>query len=140
MFHGPPTPRGITGFSARIRRSFAREDWYVANLAIPVSVSRIVFKHGRSFHDRGCSKASIGEPRVQVQTLKDGDWISVGTVVDYPNTTTTSDMGIKPDSKFTLRPAKPAQAVADRVSRAPASGDNPAQAFSSRRELEAFAP
>ena len=117
----------------------AREDWYAVTPAAPVAVSRIVFTHGRSFHDGGWFDASTGKPRVQIQSVKDGDWITIGTLEDYPNTTKTSDAGIKPGSKFTLRLATPIQAVAVRVAGTPACGDTPAQAFSSCAELEAFA-
>ena len=46
---------------------------------------------------------------------------------------------LKPGQPFALRLKQPVAALAVRVIGDPASGDNPAQAFSSCAEIEAFA-
>jgi DUF1680 family protein len=118
----------------------ASEDWYAVALDSGVRIARVVFTHGRNFHDGGWFDASQGKPQVQVQTEKGAPWTRIGCLEDYPATTKVSDAGLKPGARFTLRLAVPVEAVAVRVLGVPASGDNPAQAFSSCGELEAFSP
>jgi hypothetical protein len=117
----------------------AAEDWYAVSLAEPVAIQRVVFTHGRNFHDGGWFDVSGGKPKVQIRATADGEWQTVGELGDYPSTTATADGGIKAGQKFTLRLATPVKALAARVIGKPASGSNPAQAFSSCGELEAFA-
>ncbi|MBV9867654.1 MAG: glycoside hydrolase family 127 protein [Abitibacteriaceae bacterium] len=115
------------------------EDWFAVDVDAPVTVRRIVFAHGKSFHDGGWFDASAGKPRIQVQHEKGGAWETVGTLTDYPDTTATDAHGLKDGQMFTLKLQAPLQAVAVRVIGKPASGDNPAQAFASCGELQAFA-
>jgi DUF1680 family protein len=118
----------------------SKEDWFAVTLAAPVNVHRVVFAHGRTFHDGGWFDASAGKPRVQVQRSTGGAWETVGELSDYPGTTATDHQQLKPGQKFTLRLASPEKAVAVRVTGVPACGDNPGQAFSSCAELQAFEP
>lgn len=117
----------------------AGEDWYAVSLDAPASIGRIVFAHGRNFHDGGWFDTSAGKPRLQVQRTKGGPWETVAEVADYPATSATANPGLKPGQRFTLRLASPVPAVALRVVGKPAVGDNPNQAFSSCAELQAFA-
>lgn len=117
----------------------AAEDWFAVTLDEPVSLQRVVFTHGRNFHDGGWFDARAGKPRVQVQRQKGGAWETVGELGDYPSTTDTKNGGLKPGQKFTLRLPAPIRALAVRVAGVPACGDNSKQAFSSCAELEAFA-
>jgi hypothetical protein len=117
----------------------AAEDWYAVMLDEPAAIGRVVFAHGRNFPDGGWFDASGGKPRVQIRLAVDGEWQTVGELADYPATTATSNAGIKPAQKITVRLASPARAIAIRVVGKPAGGSKPAQAFSSCGELEAFA-
>ncbi len=117
----------------------AAEDWYALSLGEPATIGRVVFHHGRTFHDGGWFDASRGKPRVQVQRDPNGPWETVGELADYPAATATSAPDLKPGQPFALRLKQPVAARAVRIIGAPASGDNSAQAFSSCAEIEAFA-
>lgn len=117
----------------------AREDWYAVTLAKPAQVRRIVFAHGKSFHDGGWFDATAGKPKLQVRRTPAGAWETVGELSDYPATTATDNRKLKPGQTFTLRLPKAMAVVGVRLLGAPASGDKPQQAFSSCAELQAFA-
>ena len=72
----------------------AVEDWFAVTLAAPAELQRVVFVHGKTFHDGGWFDASAGQPRVQVQTAEKGQWETVGVLKDYPATTATSAAGL----------------------------------------------
>ena len=116
----------------------AAEDWYAVTLSEPVTIGRVVFAHGRTFHDGGWFDVTGGKPQVQIKTSAEGAWQTVGRLEGYPATTATTDARLRSGQKFTLRLASPVKAIALRVVGRPASGDNPAQALSSCGELEAF--
>lgn len=117
----------------------AEEDWYAVTLPRAVRISRVVFRHGRNFHDGGWFDASAGKPRVEIRRRPADPWEPVGLLEDYPATTATSPADLRPGQPFELKLTRPVSAVAVRVVGRPASGDNPVQAFSSCGELEAFA-
>ena len=110
----------------------AKEDWFAVSLDAPVTIRRIVFAHGKSFHDGGWF---TNKPRVQIQREKNGAWETVGVLADYP----VDGKKLKAGQTFTLKLAEPVKTVAVRVIGTPASGDNSKQAFSSCAELQAFA-
>ena len=115
----------------------AAEDWYALVRDTPVEINRVVFVHGRSFHDGGWFDTSAGKPRIQVRTEKSGEWTTVATLDSYPNTTAANSGGLHDGQKFETRfPAISAAAI--RIVGKPASGDNAAQTFSSCAELQAF--
>jgi hypothetical protein len=114
------------------------EDWYAIQLDQPVTVRRIVYAHGRTFHDGGWFDASAAKPRIEVQREKNGPWTPVGTLDSYPATTATDSRGLKDGQSFTLRLAAPEKVVAVRVIGKPAVGDNSKQSFSSCAELQAL--
>lgn len=116
----------------------AEEDWYAATLEEPVTANRVVFIHGDTFHDGGWFDTSGGRPRAQVKADKDAEWQTVGELADYPPTTAASAGLLKAGERYTCKLASPAKFLAIRVIGKPASGDNPAQAFSSCAELQAF--
>lgn len=115
------------------------EDWYAVALDQPTTIRRVVYAHGRSFHDGGWFDASAGKPRIQGQTEKNGPWVNLGLLDSYPATTAIDSRGIKEGQEFTLRLPEGQRLVALRVIGKPACGDNPNQAFSSCAELQAFA-
>jgi DUF1680 family protein len=117
----------------------AQEDWFAVALDAPVSVKRIVFAHGKTFHDGGWFDTSGGKPRIEVKQAKDGKWEPVGELKDYPAATAISSAGLKNGEKFETRLSAPITIWAVRVSGKPACGDNPQQAFASCAELQAFA-
>lgn len=116
-----------------------KEDWYAVELVRPREIRGIVFAHGKDFHDGGWFDASSGKPRVQVRREPGGEWETVGELTGYPDTTSTDSKGLKPGQAFEVRFSQPRQGVAVRVAGQPASGDNPAQAFSSCAELRPIA-
>ncbi len=114
------------------------EDWFAVTLDEPVTISQVVFAHGKTFHDGGWFDASAGKPRLQVKAAADAQWETVGELKDYPATTVTDPAGLKAGESFTCQLTNPIKALAVRVVGKPASGDNPRRAFSSCAELQAF--
>lgn len=103
-----------------------------------VSISRIAFTHGQTFHDGGWFVNDGQGPRIEVQERRDGPWVSLGSLPNYPRTTISNPAGLKPGQKFDLVLPKKMKVLAIRVVGTPASGDNPKQSFSSCGELQAF--
>ena len=62
----------------------AKEDWYAVALDQPVTVGRVVFLHGRTFHDGGWFDTSAGKPKVQIQATQGSEWKTVGELADSP--------------------------------------------------------
>jgi DUF1680 family protein len=118
----------------------ATEDWFAVTLDEPRTIARVVFRHGRTFHDGGWFDASAGKPRVEIQTSKQGPWQNAAEFKKYPDTSATSPANLKGGEKFECQLASPAKVWAVRVLGKPACGDNPQQAFASCAELEAFEP
>lgn len=118
----------------------SKEDWFAVTLDAPIAIRRVVFRHGKNFHDGGWFDASAGKPKVQIQREKDGAWETIGELRDYPATTATSNANLEFSQAFTLQLARPVKALAVRVIGVPACGDNPKQNFSSCAELQAFDP
>lgn len=127
-------------YSVTFNLKRAAEDWYAVTLDEAVPIGRVVFTHGKTFHDGGWFDASAGKPRVQVKATAEGDWQSVGELKDYPATSATDSAGLTGGERFECQLAIPTKACGVRVAGKPASGDNARQAFSSCAELEAFAP
>jgi hypothetical protein len=116
----------------------ADEDWFAVTLDEPVTVGRVVFAHGKTFHDGGWFDASAGKPRVQAQLTKGGPWETVGELIDYPPTTASSAPNLKRGNPFNCRLSTPRSVYGVRVIGKPACGDKPQQAFSSCAELQAY--
>ena len=115
----------------------ATEDWFAVTLAVPAEVKRVIFVHGKTFHDGGWFDASAGQPQVQVQTAEKGQWETVGVLKDYPATAATTAAGLKGGERFACELPKATRVYGVRVVGKPASGDNPEQAFASCAELQA---
>ena len=45
----------------------ANEDWFAVTLDEPIAVSRVVFAHGKTFHDGGWFDASAGNARARAE-------------------------------------------------------------------------
>ena len=114
------------------------EDWFAVQLHEPVTVKRVLFAHGKTFHDGGWFDATAGKPRVQVQRTKDGAWETVAEFKDYPTTTAKDPEEMEGSESVICTLAEPLKVWAVRVIGKPACGDNPQQAFSSCAELQAF--
>jgi hypothetical protein len=114
-------------------------DWFQVKLDEPATVKRIIFAHGKTFHDGGWFDATAGKPRLEAQLTQGGAWERIGQFDDYPATTSTDPAGLHGTERFvcTLETAKRVYAL--RVVGKPASGDNPQQRFTSCAELQAFA-
>lgn len=115
-----------------------REDWFAVQAEHPVTLNRVVYHHGNTFHDGGWFDTTAGKPRIEIRRTPTATWEPIGALEDYPATTATDAKGLQSGQAFTLRLAQPVTVVALRVVGTPASGDNPKQAFSSCAELEAF--
>ena len=85
----------------------APEDWFSVALDAPVMIARVVYAHGSTFHDGGWFDASVGKPRVEVQSVKDGPWETVGEFKAYPQTTATSAAGLVGGERFECDLANP---------------------------------
>ena len=109
--------------------------WFAVTLDAPATFSRLRYVHGHSFHDGGWYD---GKPRFQIKETAASEWHDVGTLDAYPATTATDSAGLRGGEAFDLTLPAPVKAVALRVIGKPACGDNPAQAFASCAELEAF--
>ncbi len=123
------------------KRPASNEDWFAVTLPAPIEARRFVFTHGKNFHDGGWFDTSSGKPRVQVQRVAGGEWETIGELAEYPATTATKGDHERltwSNRRFTLALEDPVRFTAVRVIGVPASGDNPAQAFSSCAGLEAF--
>ena len=115
----------------------AAEDWFAVTLAAPAELNRVVFVHGKTFHDGGWFDASAAQPQVQVRTAEEGRWETVGVLKDYPATSATSAAGLTAGERFTCQLPKGVKVFGVRVVGRPASGDSAQQAFSSCAELMA---
>ena len=117
----------------------AQQDWFGVELEDPVAVRRVVFAHGKTFHDGGWFNTADGKPRLEIQSAPKGSWLPLAALTNYPATTATDPAGLKAGESFTCELPKPVQIYGLRVIGKPACGDNPKQAFSSCAELQAFA-
>jgi DUF1680 family protein len=116
----------------------APDDWFGVELSEPVTAKRVVFAHGKTFHDGGWFDASAAKPRVQIKTTSEGAWQTVCQLKDYPATTATDPAGLKGGERFTCELPGATTILGIRVVGTPACGDSPKQAFSSCGELQAF--
>jgi hypothetical protein len=116
----------------------AAEDWFAVTVPVSITISRVVFRHGDTFHDGGWFDTSAGKPSIQVKRDRDSQWETVAELTDYPATSATDSAGLKPGQALSQRLPAPTKVIAVRVIGKPACGDNPAQAFASCAELEAF--
>jgi hypothetical protein len=112
-------------------------DWFAVSREAPVTIDRVIYMHGRCFHDGGWFDSSAEKPRIEAQREKGGIWIPLGVLNSYPSTTATDPSDLKDGQAFEVR-FSPVSVVAIRVIGTPACGDNPTQAFSSCAELQAF--
>ena len=115
-------------------------DWFGAVLDDPVTISRVVFAHGRTFHNGGWFDAAAGKPRLQYEAAPKGPWLPLCELSAYPDTTASDPAGLKHGQRFTCDLPQPLKIYGLRVIGKPACGDNPRQAFASCAELQAFAP
>ncbi len=113
-------------------------DWYAIDLDQPVTIRRVVFVHGRNFHDGGWFDTSAGPPKLEVRLTRGGPWVLLGSLTSYPKTTARSHGTLQPGQVIEVR-CPPTIVYGVRVVGVPASGDSPQQAFSSCAELQAFA-
>jgi uncharacterized protein len=125
-------------FVVSLRDGPGVEDWFGVTLDEPVTANRIVFAHGRTFHDGGWFDASSGKPRIQVKAAADAPWETIAALGNYPATTATNPAGLKGGERFACELASPIKVLAIRVIGKPSSGDNLRRVFSSCAELQAF--
>ena len=112
-------------------------DWYAVSLGDSVTIARVVYAHGRSYHDGGWFDASEGKPKIQVQRSAGGPWEDVATLESYPDTTATDSKKLTEAQTFEVR-LDPVEVYGVRIIGRGAHGDSPNQCFSSCAELQAF--
>jgi hypothetical protein len=71
--------------------------WFAVTFQRPLTISRVLFRHGPSTEDGGWFGTAKGKPLIQValvprgrvpsatDMLKDSDWLTVGAIEDYPD-------------------------------------------------------
>jgi DUF1680 family protein len=136
---GSITDQDLQSFVVTFDGEPADQDWFAVDLDEPVTLSRVLFVHGKNFHDGGWFDTSAGKPWIEVKLARDGVWKPIGELKSYPATTATAHGKLKGGERFTCELSAPVKVWAIRVVGKPASGDNPHQAFSSCAELEGFA-
>jgi DUF1680 family protein len=114
------------------------EDYFAVELDSPRKIGRIVYTHGKTFHDGGWFDASAGVPRIEIRRSIDAEWEALGPLDGYPRTTMTDAAGLTGGESFVRKLAEPVTAIAVRIIGVPASGDDPRQSFASCAELAAF--
>ncbi len=125
-------------FAVTFNNKRAAQDWFGVQLDEPATIARVVFAHGKVFHDGGWFDASASKPRIEIQTARGGPWEQIAELKDYPATTASDPAGLKDGERFSCELEKPVQVYGVRVLGKPASGDKPKQAFASCAELQAF--
>lgn len=128
----------LNTYAVTFNNSRQSEDWYAITLPNPALIQKVVYAHGRTFHDGGWFDTASGKPRIEVKETPNGAWRQIGVLEEYPNATVADSMGLKQGATFTLNLPAPLKIVAIRVIGTPAHGDNPNQSFSSCAELQAF--
>ncbi len=129
-----PDTFSVTFNDARLQR-----DWFAVMRDTPVLIDRVVYMHGKSFHDGGWFDASREKPLIEAQRVKGGPWVPFASLSSYPATTSTDYRGIQDGQRFEAR-FEATTVYGIRIVGFPASGDNPAQNFASCAELQAFGP
>ncbi len=114
------------------------EDWYAVTLDEPVTVSRVVYTHGKTFPNGGWFDASVSKPRIQIQISKDGVWKDAGELKNYPATTPTNASNLTGGETFNCQLANAVKVFGIRIVGKPAGGNKSEQAFSSCAEIQAF--
>jgi len=114
-----------------------KSDYWEVTLEEPVTVSRVVYRHGHVAHDGGWFDTSEGKPEIFVQTEKGGDWEKVGTLDTYPQTTADKPPVLEDGQVFELV-IPPTQAYGIRIVGKPAQGDKANENYSSCAELQAY--
>lgn len=116
----------------------AQEDWFAVELTEPVTISNIVFVHGRTSASGGWFDASEGKPRVEIKTTGAGQWEPLARLENYPATTSADPAGLKAGESITCELPSPVAVYGVRVIGKPASGSNPKQNFVTCGELQAY--
>jgi putative heme-binding domain-containing protein len=112
------------------------EDWYALEFPTARTIARVLFSHGKNFHDGGWFDTSAGKPKLQIKNAADAAWKTIATLENYPTTNATNPPDLKDGQRFEFKLAEHVSAVAIRILGKPSSGDNPTQAFSSCAELQ----
>ena len=115
----------------------AEEDWFAVTLKEPVKINRVVYAHGRTFHDGGWFDASSGKPMIQILRKPEGEWETIAELSSYPATTAMDSAGLRDGQEFSVK-FPMVEACGVRILGKPAHGDNPKQSFSSCAELHGF--
>jgi DUF1680 family protein len=111
------------------------EAWFAVQRDRPVAIDRVVFAHGRCYHDGGWWDASKGKPRIQTKKTADGPWEDIARLDSYPATSATDHRDLV-DGKLFVVILPSTRVVGIRVIGTPACGDNPKQSFASCAELQ----
>ncbi len=134
---GSYTDEDISTFFVSFDGHYDSEDWYAVLHRKPVEINRVVYAHGKTFHDGGWFDSTDGKPKIEAQLTENGKWETLAVLSSYPSTTATDSAGLQDGQKFEVKFPK-TKVYSIRVIGKPATGDNPKQSFSSISELQAF--
>ncbi len=110
----------------------AKEDWYAVEVEQPITIARVVFRHGKLFENGGWFDTTEGKPQIQVKRTKTSEWETIATLDTYPDGSAKQPPPLRDGEAFTVKPNPPARAVAVRIL------GKPGGAFSSCAELAAY--
>lgn len=128
----------LDSFASTQNGKRAPEDWYSVELTDPVTVSRVVFVHGKTFPNGGWFNTQAGKPRLEIKKSQSGQWQPLRNMETYPATTAIDPAGLKARESIECDLEEPVQIYGLRVVGVPACGGSPKQAFSTCAELQAF--
>lgn len=126
-----------TSYSVTFNGGPQPDAWFALEAPQPLTFTRVTYCHGQVFHDGGWFDAAAGGPRFEIKRTRDGTWEDLAPVDGYPATTATNPSSLVAGQCFsTVVPQT--VAIALRVRGRPATGDLPAQSFTSCAELQAW--
>ncbi len=113
------------------------EDWFAVETPSPVTIRRIVFRHGFSNHRGGWFDTTSGKPVIEVKDAS-GQWNLAGTLDSYPVTDPRKDPGLHSGQPFELRLPAPLTVIGLRIRGKGSSGPKPGQLNSSCADLAGY--
>jgi DUF1680 family protein len=102
----------------------AEEDWYAVELNRPATITRVVFRHGKSTEDGGWFD---GKPSIQIRRGVAGQWETVAQLEEYKGGPTMED-----GQEFVARLQDPIEISAIRIV------GKPAKTYTSCAEIAAY--
>jgi hypothetical protein len=112
--------------------------WFALRSAEPVTVSRVVFVHGRCMVHGGWFDSSGGKPVVQALPEAEGEWVDIASLDDYPDTTAVDGNGLEAAARFVVTLSEPVTGYGLRVVGPGSWGDWPGRLIATCALLQAY--